>query len=502
MSQITSQISPVQQYSQTSTVGRLPAYAGYAAAPNSASSHGSREYEYGEETERPPDIGAEPSLQLARDTWWDALLSLYSRHTHPQLSGGAPLTPGIRDTLSQQVTGDLRFLFRASNYWFAFFNVPRFFARLCDPSKRSSLQPSLVLAALAAANFIRSSEQESGEAGRMWALTLLEQAQASLESSINARWIDEHLVQASWVSVLTGAAKKANPDASQLIAFFEISPHPKHNALRVRGALSMLDSFVRSLAMTALDRGDHRASRFAARAVPAISSNVDYSATAGGTWDVRPTHPHAHLPPNAFSPNQSPTGQHECSCVAYTLGNNWSHAQDLTPLWLMTPAWNEEASDAEIRKEECRRLVWSAVMMVAGYTSFTAANNVMPTVDLTLMEPSNVRRTLISDDPVLIAPSSTHYCSPEKTSCGQIRAVRTRFGHCTCVLCCCGTAVCECGGILAVRKRRRLSSLLQHGWRPTRLRRHSMRIHAALRGRSCSRGGNTCSSTSSRLVNC
>ena len=60
----------------------------------------------------------------------------------------------------------------------------------------------IVLAALATANLIRSSEQEDGAAGRSWALALLQEAQASLESSISARWIDESLVQASWVRVL------------------------------------------------------------------------------------------------------------------------------------------------------------------------------------------------------------------------------------------------------------------------------------------------------------
>ena len=74
-----------------------------------------------------------------------------------------------------------------------------FTALRSHPVKRSSMQPSVVLAALAAANFIKSSEQENGAAGRSWALTLLQEAQASLESSINARWIDESLVQASWV---------------------------------------------------------------------------------------------------------------------------------------------------------------------------------------------------------------------------------------------------------------------------------------------------------------
>ncbi|KIP08090.1 hypothetical protein PHLGIDRAFT_29730 [Phlebiopsis gigantea 11061_1 CR5-6] len=365
---VPAQISPIQHYAHESPI-RGFAYASYAGAGSHA-----REYEYEEETDR-PDIAAEPSLQLTRDTWWDGLLSLYSRHAHPQLAGGGvPLAPGMRDSMSQQVTADLRFLFRASNYWFAFFNVPRFFARLCDPAKRSSLQPSLIFAALAAANFIRSSEQENGEAGRSWALTLLEQAQASLEGSINARWIDEGLVEASW-----------------LIAFFEISPHPLHNSHRVRGALSMLDSLIRGLAMAGLDQNDSRVSRFAARAVPTVSASIAYPPAAGHAWDV---HTHVSVPPHSYVPPPPPSHSHpphtgECACHAYTLGSNWTGAQEHTPLWLMTPAWHEDASEAMVRKEECRRLVWSSVMMVAGYTSFTAANSLAPPLELSLMEPSN-----------------------------------------------------------------------------------------------------------------
>ena len=167
--------------------------------------------------------------------------------------------------------------------------------------------------------------------------------------------------------------------------------------MRVRSSLTMLDSLVRSLAMTALDRNEQRVSRFAPRTVPTIASNNEYPAAvaAGHTWNLRSTHPHVPGPSHSYPvvPPPRPSAQHECICNAYTLGNNWSHAQEHTPLWMMTPAWNEEASDAEVRKEEWRRLIWSAVMMVAGYTSFTAANNLMPTLDLSLMEPSNVSRS-------------------------------------------------------------------------------------------------------------
>ena len=154
--------------------------------------------QYEEEIERKPVIGAEPSMQFARETWWDSLLALYASH-QPQFAGGNLLTPGLRDAVSQQIWGDLRFLFSASNYWFSFVNIPRFFSRVHDANHRTRLQPSLILAALAVANLIRSSERENGAKGRDWALALRDAAQSALDASLNSRWIDEYLVQASWV---------------------------------------------------------------------------------------------------------------------------------------------------------------------------------------------------------------------------------------------------------------------------------------------------------------
>ncbi|THH01910.1 hypothetical protein EW026_g884 [Hermanssonia centrifuga] len=353
--------SPLQQYSPISTPLSDLTYVGYLPVPVSAISCVADEYD--DDAERKPEIGAEPSLQFARETWWDTLLGLYSMQVQPQGGSVSILTPGRRDSVSQQITSDLRFLFKASNYWFSFVNVPRFFARLMDPVTRSRLQPSLVLAAVAVANFIRSSEQENGEKGRTWALTLRDRAQSALEASLNARWVDESLVQASW-----------------LIAFFEISAHPLHSAVRVRSSLSMLDSLVRSLAMPSLDQDDHRASVFASHTVPTVVSSPSVSPPIS-PWNSRLPQPVSAARPS------SPPG--ECACAAYTLGNNWSHAQELTPLWLMTPAWNRDSSDAEVRKEESRRVVWSAVTLVAGYTSYTSASNPLPTMDLFLMNAAN-----------------------------------------------------------------------------------------------------------------
>ena len=109
----------------------------------------------------------------------------------------------MKDNTKQQVLGDLRQLFRASNYWFSFLNVNRFFGRLLDVQQRHMVQPSLVLGALAVSVFIHSSEREGGAKGRAFAMRLRDEAQGALEASLNTRSIDVSLVHAAWVCIIS-----------------------------------------------------------------------------------------------------------------------------------------------------------------------------------------------------------------------------------------------------------------------------------------------------------
>ena len=148
-------------------------------------------------------IVAEPGVQFTRETWWDALLVLYA--SDGSGAGGAPLDvalaipPGVRENTTQSITADLRSIFRASPHWLNFINLPRFFGSLLDPRARHTIQPSLILGALALATFFRSHENELGARGRDRALRLRDQAQSALEGSLSSRWIDHSLVQAAWV---------------------------------------------------------------------------------------------------------------------------------------------------------------------------------------------------------------------------------------------------------------------------------------------------------------
>ncbi|THH30719.1 hypothetical protein EUX98_g3454 [Antrodiella citrinella] len=328
--------------------------------PSAVISAPSDEYGYeNDKNEHKPQIGAEPSLHFTRDTWWDALLSFYSGRSYGRAANSTTLTSAERDSTVQQVLTDLQQLFRASNYWFSFLNVSRFFTRLLDPLQRQRMQPSLVLGALAVSVFIHSSEREGGQKGRAWAMRLRDEAQSALEASVSTRSIDASLVHAAW-----------------LISFFEICAHPYHSSNRVQSTFAMLDSLIRTLSLTQVDKEDARVTTFASQLVPIVSS-APHTGPHLSHWDASTSQLHAE---ETASP---------CTCASYTLGHINPMAQQVTPLWLTTPAWGANWSEAEITKEECRRVVWSSMMLSAGHSSYTAANGSFSQMDLFINNPSN-----------------------------------------------------------------------------------------------------------------
>ncbi|KAI0335882.1 hypothetical protein GY45DRAFT_1239777 [Cubamyces sp. BRFM 1775] len=316
------------------------------------------EYEYGESgaggsSEQKAVIAPDPGLQFTRETWWDALLVLYATDGNGGgVLGDVALTmpPGVRENTTQSITADLRAIFRASPYWLNFINLPRFFGSLLDPRARHGIQPSLILGALALSTFFRSHEGELGARGRDRALRLRDQAQSALEASLSSRWIDHSLVQAAW-----------------LIAFFEICAHPLHSTARVCSSMGMLDSLLRSMDLLSIDAEDPRVSIFTS-SVPSVT---DVSA------------------PRLQQQTRSLARSESCSCMSFTLGHTWPVVHEYAPLWDMTPTWQSQWSESEIRKEECRRLVWSSVMLTAGHSSYTAASPDLHVQQLFLMDPRN-----------------------------------------------------------------------------------------------------------------
>ncbi|KAG1822857.1 uncharacterized protein BJ212DRAFT_1264145 [Suillus subaureus] len=304
------------------------------------------------------NITPEPSLDFTRKTWWDSLLAMYTSSSYLP-----SLTATQRRHATATATADIQFLLRGSNYWFTFINVPQFLGRYFDPIKRERMQPALLPAALAIAAFFQSSEAGNGREGRDRAIRLRDVAQGHLEASLNARWIDDSLAQAAW-----------------LLAFFEICPHPQHTRERASSSTLMLDMIIRSLGLTLLDVDNPYSAKFSPRSVPTIAPH---------SWSPprQAVYPTDHLlaTPNITQPRYPLEG---CSCFSMTLGQRWPAAYEYTPLWVTTPGWDDNWSEAEVRKEGCRRLCWSALALIAGHTSYITAEKRTPT-ELFLREPAN-----------------------------------------------------------------------------------------------------------------
>ncbi|KAI0675013.1 hypothetical protein C8Q78DRAFT_1162108 [Trametes maxima] len=91
------------------------------------------------------------------------------------------------------------------------------------------------------------------------------------------------------------------------------------------------------------------------------------TATGSITGGYHP-HPHAHK----TQPAQAAHEEGPCDCARFSLGENWPSVRQLAPAWASTLMWPVGLSEAEFRKEECRRLVWGSVAMVANLNAYAS----------------------------------------------------------------------------------------------------------------------------------
>ncbi|KZP29115.1 hypothetical protein FIBSPDRAFT_908426 [Athelia psychrophila] len=299
------------------------------------------------------NIAAEPSLDLYRKTWWDCLLATYA--TSFSCADPMSLRATEREHAATLITADLRFLFRTTISWMSFIHVPRFFTTFFNPITRANSQPSLIIMACALSIFWQSSEIGRGKAGRAFALQLRDQAEGALQASLNAGWIDENLAI-----------------AALMLAMFENAGYPQQSIHRSFASIHVLDRIIRTLSLTTIDASDPNASTFALREVPRVIT-------------IR----HPHMSDSADLERETSPVTHEgCDCASLTLGRHWAGACEHTPLWMSTPAWDDNWSEGEFKKETCRRLCWSTVSFVTAISSYTTARQAAG-LDLYITEPAN-----------------------------------------------------------------------------------------------------------------
>ncbi|KAH6912789.1 hypothetical protein BKA70DRAFT_1097562 [Coprinopsis sp. MPI-PUGE-AT-0042] len=318
-------------------------------------------------------IATQPSLNYARKVWWDSLLCLYA-------SGNGPLhaiSSSDREATSHKVSADLRWIFRASNYWFSFFHISSFFGNFYDPQRREQMQPSLVLGLLAISTFFQSSEVGGGRQGRERAIRFREEAQAALDASFNSGWIDETLAQAAW-----------------LLAFFEVCAHPRHKGERSKSSLLLLDAIIRSLSLTFVDADDPDTSLFPPGSVPVVANTtrtLQHTERQQGPWFPEPVIASFNAGPSYPTEPPEPSVVEEsagCNCQSMTLGEHWPYVVDHAPMWGNTPAWDGSWGEGDMRKESIRRLCWSSTILAANHNSYTMAHR-SQSLDLFIADPAN-----------------------------------------------------------------------------------------------------------------
>jgi hypothetical protein len=181
----------------------------------------------------------------------------------------------------------------------------------------------------------------------------------------------------------------------QVLALFEICAHPKYSLERSGSALVMLDSIIRSLSLTSIDANDQDTSVFSPRSVPHVASGQ-----SPDNWSPASTFTPASTsfdnPTSTFvrhsnseqekSPTLPTVG---CVCQSMSLGAQWPGSMEHAPQWAATPGWSGE-SEAEIRKESCRRLCWSSIVLAADHISYANTRKEY-TLDLFVSDPANVR---------------------------------------------------------------------------------------------------------------
>ncbi|EIW63043.1 uncharacterized protein TRAVEDRAFT_69195 [Trametes versicolor FP-101664 SS1] len=389
---------------------------------------------HSQEDQQDESIPSRPSVQFSRETWWDALLAFYAseRDITPDEMHAISLTSDQRNRSMRYIISDLRAVFQSSASWMSFLNLPRFFATVLDPLRRTEMQPSLLMSMLALGVLSQSSELERGLKGRQRALKLLDMAHGALQSSLAAGWVDVGLAQSGW-----------------MIMYFELNSHPMQSWQRSQSAMLLLDSLVRLFSLTTLDAGQHRKGMAGSSALESLRHSISggpdimmYPPTTSIS-EIAPQLPNNLWPPQAqpslpqfnahgqFIPQPTPqtlqqpqpipnpfystsldpidpilpragrpstmppgatasssghrsspphthththTNQTErgCDCARLSLKANWPSVKEFAPTWSTTIMWPANLSEAEFRREECRRLVWSSVAMVANMNAYAS----------------------------------------------------------------------------------------------------------------------------------
>lgn len=166
---------------------------------------------------------------------------------------------------------------------------------------------------------------------------------------------------------------------------YEVCAHPNFSVPRARSSMTILDSLIRSMALTYLDADDPETSTFSPRSVAAIHPSQKPRGIYSNDLNLIPS---SYSGPLLQHTNNGSDEDIGCNCLSLTLKNHWASVEEYTPLWSSTPAWDPSWSEGDIRKESCRRLCWSSMILATAYVSYGNSMSGRDP-DLFVTDPSN-----------------------------------------------------------------------------------------------------------------
>ncbi|KAJ6540138.1 hypothetical protein DFH09DRAFT_1175587 [Mycena vulgaris] len=288
-------------------------------------------------------VPSSPAIESNQRAWWTLFLEQY------------PLN---------DIVADLRYLFSDTGHWLCFLNLEFFVNMLWNPEERLKIQPAFILAGLAMAELMRSSDSERGARGRARAAWLRDHAQTALQIAMSGgdgAWIDASLAEAALILVL-----------------YESSAHPQYHPDRVAAALRLLDQILQTISVVTVDVADPDVARFTNGRVPVVT-----------------------VP---YRPNQY---ERRCTCMP-----PGSPPPDITHSWTSPLLWDPAWTAIEVRNEECRRLAWSALSLATSYLiQCVAFDRETPRLELT--NPVNYAVLFPGEISDRVSPA---YCAPNSPS--------------------------------------------------------------------------------------
>lgn len=193
----------------------------------------------------------------------------------------------------------------------------------------------------------------------------------------------------------------------------------------MRSSILLLDALVQSLSLTHIDVLDPQTSIFPAGRVAAL--------------------------PSADSPDAA-----DCTCA---LVSTLAGGANISPMQQMMPGWPAEWTEAQIRQDECRRLVWYALEWVTCFSA-EVGEWAPDHTRLFLANPFNVRfnklASFFGSEPLvkpalIVSSTSSLFCFPPKSNCrpslvtmGDATTPRVQSGRYTRASSCSGIAVSTC----------------------------------------------------------